>query len=177
MPDLNEQLRQAVRNGDAQEIARWLDAGADIDAPGAGGMTGLMYAAEHGRTDKMRLLIGMGARLDAVDATGWTALMHAAHFGHEGAVRLLAAIRRATWPPKWGTGASCGCWIRWQKCVPLEKVQRKNKKPRLVRGFLCTCALWTVQPPRRIISKNSALVLVSFMLLSRRSIASISSML
>ena len=162
MPDLNEQLRQAVRNGDAQEIARWLDAGADIDAPGAGGMTGLMYAAEHGRTDKMRLLIGMGARLDAVDATGWTALM---------------AIRRATWPPKWGTGASCGCWIRWQKCVPLEKVQRKNKKPRLVRGFLCTCALWTVQPPRRIISKNSALVLVSFMLLSRRSIASISSML
>ena len=69
--------------------ACWSDAGADVDARDDDGWTALMWAAQEGRADAVRLLIGAGADVDIDDDDGWTALMLAAGEGRADAVRLL----------------------------------------------------------------------------------------
>jgi len=84
---------QAIKNGKGKTVAKYLDAGMDVDVrlipkfSGAGSvyvidesevlMTPLMYAAFDGNAEICRILIDAGANVDAQDKFGGTALMHA----------------------------------------------------------------------------------------------------
>lgn len=93
-PDTPEQrdkkLRKAAKRGDAVEIARLLDAGANIDnADGFWGNTALGWAADKGHIDCVRLLLERGARIDPVNALGWSPLVNAVVSNHGEIVDLL----------------------------------------------------------------------------------------
>jgi ankyrin repeat protein len=66
-----------------------LDAGADPDAPAAGGRMALHLAAGNGHLEVVKLLVARGAEVDAHRDRGYTPL-HAAARGQP-VVRVLAA--------------------------------------------------------------------------------------
>ncbi|MBL8711736.1 MAG: ankyrin repeat domain-containing protein [Alphaproteobacteria bacterium] len=93
-PDTPEQrdkkLRKAAKRGDAAEITRLLDAGANIDnADGFWGNTALGWAADQGHIHCVRLLLERGARIDPVNALGWSPLVNAVVSNHGEIVDLL----------------------------------------------------------------------------------------
>lgn len=74
----DKKLRKAAKRGDAAEIARLLDAGADINAAGGfWGNTALGWAADQGHLDCARLLLDRGAKIDAPNSLGWSPLVNA----------------------------------------------------------------------------------------------------
>jgi ankyrin repeat protein len=80
----------ACRNGHTDAARFLLDRGADVDARGFLGATGLHWAAHNGHADAVRFLLAAGAdptlhdtRFDS-DALGW-----AREGGHEPVVALL----------------------------------------------------------------------------------------
>ena len=94
-------LHDAVKEGDVQTVASLLHAGTDVDATVMNGVTPLMIAAEHGRTQIAELLLSAGATRDAriwtpsflVDVEphsgGYTPLHFAASRGRNAIIRLL----------------------------------------------------------------------------------------
>lgn len=93
-PDTPEQrdkkLRKAAKRGDAAEITRLLDAGADInDAGGFWGNTALGWAADQGHLHCVRLLLERGAKIDATNSLGWSPLVNAIVSNHGEIVDLL----------------------------------------------------------------------------------------
>lgn len=81
-PDTPEQrdkkLRKAAKRGDAAEITRLLDAGADINSAGGfWGNTALGWAADQGHIHCVRLLLERGAKIDATNSLGWSPLVNA----------------------------------------------------------------------------------------------------
>lgn len=106
--ELDAQLLDAARDGDAREVRRLLEAGADVEAtietetPKAeapeefelnedAGATPLILAATHGHAATVALLVEHGANVDARDASDFTALDRAAFAGHLDVIaRLLA---------------------------------------------------------------------------------------
>ena len=52
-------------------------AGANVNDPGAKGMTPLMHAAMHDGAEAVTMLLAAGADVSAKDKAGWTALLHA----------------------------------------------------------------------------------------------------
>lgn len=59
--ELNDQLYEAVRRGDAAAVTTLLDKGADVNAKFRYGATALFKAAERGNADIVKLLLARGA--------------------------------------------------------------------------------------------------------------------
>lgn len=60
-PQLNDQMYEAVRRGDAAAVTALLDKGADVNAKFRYGATALFKAAERGNADIVKLLLARGA--------------------------------------------------------------------------------------------------------------------
>jgi hypothetical protein len=82
-------LQWAVYNGDAAEVARLLDAGADVTLSNNYGASPMTLASEVADTEILRLLLDAGADVDSPNAEGQTALMTVARTGNVAAARLL----------------------------------------------------------------------------------------
>jgi ankyrin repeat protein len=80
---------RAVRRGDLDAIAEYIEDGGDVNAPQRGGASLLMIAAGAGQLDSAVVLVENGARVEMRDNRGRTALMYAASSGHEHVARYL----------------------------------------------------------------------------------------
>jgi hypothetical protein len=82
---LNDQLYEAVRKGDAAEVKALLDKGADVNAKFRYGATALFKAAERGNTEVVKLLLERGADVTVKDtfyqATAMTWALDKKHIG------------------------------------------------------------------------------------------------
>lgn len=89
-PDLNDQLFEAVRKGDAAAVASLLDRGADVNAKFRYGTTALFKAAERGNVEVTKVLLERGADVKVKDTFYQTTAMTWALNGkHYEIVRLL----------------------------------------------------------------------------------------
>lgn len=87
---LNDQLFEAVRKGDAAAVTSLLDKGADVNAKFRYGQTALFKAAERGYADVVKVLLERGADATVKDSFyGATARTWAMDGGHIEVVRLL----------------------------------------------------------------------------------------
>jgi uncharacterized protein len=87
---MQDNFTSAVRNGNAGEVRRLIDQGADVNQVSAdGAYTPLIEAAYRNRQEVVELLLAHGAKVNVPSANGWTALMSAAWEGHTAIVRLL----------------------------------------------------------------------------------------
>jgi cytohesin len=80
---------ECVRRGDAYAVKLYLRAGMSPDAVGARGLTALMWASYHGRTDTVKLLLERGADANLRAGDGTTALQGAVEGVHVEIVRML----------------------------------------------------------------------------------------
>src|SRR6185312_769325 len=82
--ELNDQLFEAVRKGDAAAVTAALDRGADVNAKFRYGMTALFKAAERGNADVAKVLIDRGVDVKVKDtfyqATAMTWALDGDHF-------------------------------------------------------------------------------------------------
>lgn len=120
LADINDDLLNAAIKGQAEEVKRLIDAGAEVNAGPAlalaaglgntetvqvliaagtevneysdlmGGYTSLMFAAMNGHTDIVQALLVSGVEINAVNDDGKTALMLAKQAGHMDIVSALA---------------------------------------------------------------------------------------
>ena len=81
-------LYQAVLDGDADKVKKYLEKGQDTGYRSSGRFTPLLAAAKRGHADICRLLIEAGAEIE-VHSNGWTALHLAADGGHHEVVAVL----------------------------------------------------------------------------------------
>lgn len=88
--ELNDQLYEAVRKGDAAAVTSLLDRGAEVNAKFRYGTTALFKAAERGHTEVARILLEHGADVSVKDTFyGATAMTWALDGKHAEVVRLL----------------------------------------------------------------------------------------
>jgi hypothetical protein len=88
--ELNEQMWEAVRRGDAATVTALLDKGADVNAKFRYGATALFKAAERGNPEVVKILLTRGADVTVKDTFyGATAMTWALDNGHIEVVRLL----------------------------------------------------------------------------------------
>jgi ankyrin repeat protein len=88
--ELNDQLFEAVRKGDAAAVTAALDKGADVNAKFRYGTTALFKAAERGHTEVAKILLDRGADVKIKDSFyGATAMTWALDNNHFGVVKLL----------------------------------------------------------------------------------------
>ena len=85
-----ERLLDAVEQGNAPEVTRYLDQGLDANTTGPQGQTILMAASRLGHMEVVRLLLARKANPNREAPTGDTAVMLASLGGHLQVVRLLA---------------------------------------------------------------------------------------
>jgi len=84
------ELMEAAAGGSADDVRTILAKGCDVDARDKHGKTALMWAAEKGHSEIVRMLAaGAGANVDAQDKNGWTALMWAAKNGDPDTIQNL----------------------------------------------------------------------------------------
>jgi outer membrane protein assembly factor BamB len=72
----SERLWQAARDGDAAALGALLDAGADPDAEFRQGGTALLFAAQRGHAEAVRLLLARGADVNARETLNNTTALH-----------------------------------------------------------------------------------------------------
>jgi hypothetical protein len=90
--ELNDQLFEAVRKGDAAAVTAALDRGADVNAKFRYGTTALFKAAERGNAAVAKILIDRGADVKVKDTFyNATAMTWAIDGDHWDVVRLLLA--------------------------------------------------------------------------------------
>ena len=90
--ELNDQLFEAVRKGDAAAVTAALDRGADVNAKFRYGATALFKAAERGNADVAKILIDRGVDVTVKDTFyGATAMTWAIDGNHTNVVKLLLA--------------------------------------------------------------------------------------
>ena len=65
--ELNDQLFEAARKGDAAAVTALLDKGADVNAKFRYGTTALFKAAERGNTEVVKVLLARGADVSVKD--------------------------------------------------------------------------------------------------------------
>jgi len=82
-------LQWAVYEGDADEVARLLDAGADVTLANRYGASPMSLASEVADTGILELLLDAGADVDSPNPEGQTALMAVARTGNLEAAKLL----------------------------------------------------------------------------------------
>jgi ankyrin repeat protein len=88
--ELNDQLYEAVRKGDAAAVTAALDRGADVNAKFRYGATALFKAAERGNAEVAKVLLDRGADVKVKDTFyGATAMTWALSNKHVNVVRLL----------------------------------------------------------------------------------------
>ncbi|MBI4654475.1 MAG: ankyrin repeat domain-containing protein [Nitrospirae bacterium] len=87
----NEDLRDAVKEGNITRVRTSIDKGADINAKDNDGFTALMFASYSGHTDIVEVLLAKGADVNAESNDGLTALMSASSKGHTDIVEVLLA--------------------------------------------------------------------------------------
>ncbi len=88
--ELNDQLYEAVRKGDAAAVTSLLDKGADVNAKFRYGATALFKAAERGNLEVAKVLIDRGADVKVKDTFyGATAMTWALDGKHVPVIRLL----------------------------------------------------------------------------------------
>ena len=88
--ELNDQLFEAVRKGDAAAVTALLDKGADVNAKFRYGATALFKAAERGNADVVAVLLERGADVKVQDTFyKATAMSWALDGNHVNVVRLL----------------------------------------------------------------------------------------
>lgn len=88
--ELNDQLFEAVRKGDAAAVTALLDKGADVNAKFRYGATALFKAAERGNADVVAVLLDRGADVNVKDTFYQaTAMTWALDGNHVKVVRLL----------------------------------------------------------------------------------------
>ena len=88
--ELNDQMWEAVRRGDAAAVTTLLDKGADVNAKFRYGATALFKAAERGNPEVVKILLTRGADVKVKDTFyGATAMTWALDNGHSEVVRLL----------------------------------------------------------------------------------------
>ncbi|HKG47431.1 MAG TPA: ankyrin repeat domain-containing protein [Pyrinomonadaceae bacterium] len=88
--ELNDQLFEAVRKGDAAAVTAALDRGADVNAKFRYGATALFKAAERGNADVTKVLLDRGADVNVKDTFyRATALSWALQNDHFNVVTLL----------------------------------------------------------------------------------------
>lgn len=88
--DLNDQLFEAVRKGDAAAVTAALDKGADVNAKFRYGQTALFKAAERGNAEVAKILVDRGADLNVKDTFYQaTAITWALGNDHFSVVQLL----------------------------------------------------------------------------------------
>ena len=88
--ELNNQLYEAVRKGDAAAVTSLLDRGADVNAKFRYGATALFKAAERGNVEVAKVLLERGADVKVKDTFyGATALTWALNGKHLEVIRLL----------------------------------------------------------------------------------------
>ncbi len=89
-PELNDQLWEAARKGDAAAVTALLDKGADVNAKFRYGTTALFKAAEKGNLDVVKVLLARGADASVKDTFyGATAMTWALSHNHFEVVRAL----------------------------------------------------------------------------------------
>lgn len=81
-------LLSAATTGDAAAVRAALEAGADIEARGEGGMTALVSATKANHVDAARTLIEAGADVNAKDDIQDSAYLYAGARGHDEILRL-----------------------------------------------------------------------------------------
>jgi hypothetical protein len=88
--ELNDQLFEAVRKGDAAAVTAALDKGADVNAKFRYGQTALFKAAERGNADVAKILLDRGVDVKVKDTFYKTTAMTWALDGkHVGVVKLI----------------------------------------------------------------------------------------
>src|SRR5215510_14365254 len=88
--ELNDQLYEAVRKGDAPAVTALLDKGADVNAKFRYGATALFKAAERGNLEVVKILLARGADVSVKDTFyGATAMSWALDGGHIDIVNAL----------------------------------------------------------------------------------------
>jgi len=91
-PELNDQLFEAVRAGNATAVTALLDKGADVNARFRYGMTALFKAAERGNLEVTRILLARGVDVKVKDTFyGATALSWALQNKHNDVVQAILA--------------------------------------------------------------------------------------
>lgn len=109
----------AARGRSAEALRLWLAAGAGPDErEEKGGMTALMYAAEHAEPALVKVLLEHGADPNARDAQGNTALLHAAFLGNAEALDVAAALAGAKADTELENADGETVWDRWARCRP-----------------------------------------------------------
>ena len=82
-------LTTAIQQNQRRIVGVMIQAGADVNAKGAKGLTPLMMAAGNGRVEMTELLLLSGANINATDDAGNTALMWAATRQDTGTLKIL----------------------------------------------------------------------------------------
>ena len=77
--ELNDQLYEAVRKGDAPAVTALLDKGADVNAKFRYGATALFKAAERGHLEIVKILLARGADVSVKDTLYGATAMTWAH--------------------------------------------------------------------------------------------------
>ena len=80
--DINAELIEAAKAGNAAEVEQLLRKGADVNAARKDGTTALMATVQKGHTETVRILISAGVDVNAKRRGGYFALMDAAYNGH-----------------------------------------------------------------------------------------------
>lgn len=86
---MTSEWSDGIERSDVARLRQLLDSGADINARDEHGQTGLMVAAQHGRSFVVQLLVERGAALDATAKYRLSAVMLAVINGHVDIVRTL----------------------------------------------------------------------------------------
>ncbi len=113
-------LRDAVYEGNLEDVRKLLDAGVPVNAHDSEGGTALMWAADEGREDIVALLLARGADVNARDRAGWTPLLLAANTNRLRIVSLLLPLEADT-------------AARTNNGTTVDDIAQRNKNPLLTR--------------------------------------------
>jgi ankyrin repeat protein len=105
-PRLEEQFREASRNGNLDKVKKCMMQNVDVNAQDSNGWTALHFACQNGRTDIVGYLVREGkVDVSLNDMDGWTALHKASKEGHLELVHFLVRNGKAD-----VEGQSTGGW-------------------------------------------------------------------
>ncbi len=118
---LDEKIKEAgmlylqnVKNGNIEEVKKYLESNRDADFKDPYGWTALMVASQYGNIDLIKLLLSKNIDLNLQTIEGHTALMIAANKGHVEIVKLLL-YNKADFTLKDKKGNTALTWARLAK--------------------------------------------------------------